>query len=85
MGWGKFAYSEWSTVGWDREPNIKIPDCEQIPLPPSLILQGRFASWCDPILAGSVLDLRGRTLEEVKHEAGQIKLSSIFSSFQAFD
>lgn len=65
-GMGTKMGSEWGNVGRDREPNIEIPDCERLPLPPSMILQGRFQNWRDGMTSSKVPDLRDRTLEEVR-------------------
>lgn len=79
------ADGEWSATGREREVNIEIPNSKQLPLPPLSIVQGRFANWRDAILSTRVPDLRGRTVEEVKHKAGRVRLGEIFSSFNAFD
>lgn len=70
--------SEWLNVGRDRESNIKIPDSERLPLPPSTILQGQFGTSRDVVLSRKVPDLRGRTSEEVKREASCITMGEFF-------
>lgn len=50
---------EWSVAARELEPNIEIPDLERFPLPPSLVVQGKFGNWHDAILSRVVPNLRG--------------------------
>lgn len=54
-----------------------IPDVETVPLPPSIVLQGRYSDW-EPNDSNVVADMRGRSPKEVEHEASRIRLGEIF-------
>lgn len=60
---------KWEWQVGDQGFNFDIPPIDRMPLPPSTMLQGRYASWWAENQHRWVLDLRGKTLEEVEQEA----------------
>lgn len=77
---------EWEWTPGDQEFHVDILDAERARVPEANDAEGQRDAWHSS-LGGSaiVLDLKGRSLEEVKEEALRVKAGQTFTSFDEFN
>lgn len=62
----------WQWQPSDQGFHFEILPRQRVPLPPSIVLQGRYALWRIDVDPNWVPNLRGKSLDEVEWEATQI-------------
>lgn len=74
----------WEWIARDANMPIAIVEQDQIPLPPSTRSRGRYADWMDQTDELHILELKGRSPQEIEDQVGRIRLHSNFKNLQEF-